>query len=513
MRKFLSRTAAAAAVLLVALPVAASAAVDEYAAEASTSAVKISVFEDAVGSPLLDLVNTDAFAASDPTASAMVGAIEVLGEEMVPVVEATSEGEPARDPAEGDGCVELADASGLTLDAVCAVAAADAGDATTTSAHATTQLLTAAVDGSLLSTVLTTSLRDAISTQLIEEVDTAALTTAIEDLITQCDAVIEGVDSEAGLTQTAGDLLAMSPEELDTLAQQVSDTIGDADTNGVCSTLFDLSAEDLTALVDVSAIAAALEGVPLVTVEVDGASSTITGGDASLDVAAQQVTLRLGGAEDLSALTAAIETAVSGAIEELETLIPDLEVIDVQAVLDEVPLSDVTGPLITGEISGGAATAALATDDTSTSSGGTEPVVTVTIAPGLVELLGGEPEMATLELAAGESSGPIAEGTPLESSISVGALSTSDDAEFEDTGLRGSTADVSATTVSLLTGVEGGIVVELAASAAGVYGSAVTAAETPEPEEEDPLPHTGGGAAFAAALALGAALVLRRRRD
>lgn len=517
MPQFLKRAAATAAVLLVALPVAAGAAVDEYAAEASTSAVHIAVFEDAVGSPLLDLVNTDAFAASDPTASATAGAIEVLGEELVPVVEATSDGEPDRDPAEGDGCaVSTAAVTGLTLDAVCAVASADAGAASDASANATTQLLEVGVNGSLLAGLLTSPLTD-----FVNGLTNGATADAIGMFTEACNEFLATAtpDEADELPGTTADLIAMLPEETSAITDPVQAVINDLTGENACSAIINLTLNDVVApIIDLETIALALDGVDLVNLVVDGAESDVTGADASLTSTGTQAFVHLDG-PSLGFLPGAISGLLNGIEDELQAAVEavagmplpeDLDISDeVQEVIDALPeFGD--DPLLVAEVFGGVATATLDNPDATTTSGGQAPYVEVTFAPGVLALLGQDPEMGTQRFEAGEESPPIAEGTPLESTISVGALTTDDDAEFEDSGLRGSTATASATTVSLLN-VEGAgsIEISLARSDAGVYGSTVTAAETPD----DPLPNTGGGAAFAAALALGAALVMRRRRD
>ena len=514
MRTVLARAAVLAAALLVVLPMAASAAVDDYAAEASTTSVQLSAFENQVGSPILDLIGTDALTVADPTASASVSAIEVLGEQLFEVRSADSSGEPVRDPEEGDGCVLPVEVTGLTLRAVCAVAAADAGDVTETSASATTQLLDLGVNGSLLAGALTTPLGD-----FIDLAGETAISDAIDEFIAQCNAALAAADEQAQVTNTARELLAMAPEELDPVKQPVLDAAATADQDGFCSAVFNLTAGDLPAeVLDVAEIAAALEGLELVTLKIDGASSNIAGSDAALDAAARQVTMRISGLEDFAELDAVIVAVV----EEIQAAIEDLaggqggelplpEDFSLQGALDQIPLFGIEGPLVEGEINGGAATAALDVADATTTSGGTEPFVTLTLAPGLLELLGADPEMGTQTFTAGQSQ-TIAEGTPLESNIRVGTLTTEDGVTFEDTDLTGSTATASGTEVNLLTGVEGGITLVLSQSSAGAFGTASATPSAPAPDP-GPMPHTGGGAAVAAVLALGAAVALRRRRD
>ena len=161
MRNMFTRAAAAAAVLIVALPVAASADVTEYAAEASTTAVELSVFENQVGNPLLELVGTEAFGDSTPTASGAVSAMTVVGTQVGTVRSAESDRDRVRDPESGDGCALPVATTGLTLDVLCAVATARAGnpgDTGNQDASGTTTLTDISVNGSFVSAALTTPL-------------------------------------------------------------------------------------------------------------------------------------------------------------------------------------------------------------------------------------------------------------------------------------------------------------------------------------------------------------------
>jgi len=269
------------------------------------------------------------------------------------------------------------------------------------------------------------------------------------------------------------------------------------------------------AVLDITPIIDALDGVELVTLGLGGASSDIAGSDTEMAAAAKQAFVSLSGPslDFLDDVILAVIAAIEAEIVEIAGVeLP--EELDVQPALDAIPLFGITDPLLTAVVSGGTANATLDLDSGDATAGGDEPFVTVSIAGGIMELFGQDAEAGTVTLAAGESQ-TIAQDTPLESSISVGAVTVDEDATFEDTDLSGRSATASVTTVSLLTGVEGGIVLSLAESNAGVYGSTVTAAGSPPPptDEDDPLPNTGGGAAMAAALALGTALVLRRRRD
>lgn len=521
MRSFLTRAAAAAAVLVVALPVAASAEVDEYAAEASTTAVRLSVLENQLGSPVLDLVGTDAFGSSDPMASASVEAIEVLGESIGEVRTATSEKDRVRDPESGDGCAVPISTTGLEFNAICALASARAGnpgDTGNQDATASTQLTNVLVNGSLLSNVLTSSLEGLLTDTLAPLGGDAAINEAIDAFTPACQ---EFLDAAPLGPSDVDALLEETPEEF----QTTLDTIGDVVLAGLpssdpCSAILRLSVAEITEFViDVQPLADALAGVDLVQLNIDGARSEIAGTDTAMGADANQVFVAITGPSlDFldEALNAIVQGLYDGIGESVETIagieLPeDFDLTDdVAGALDQVPLFGITDPLLTATISGGDASADLDLTDGTTSAGGEEPFATLAIAPGVVELLGGDPEQASLSLAAGQSQ-TIAEGTPAQSTISVGELTVDDAAIFEDTGLVGSRATASVTEVTLLAGVEGGIVLTLAESEAGVYASTATAG-SPDPAP-DPLPNTGGGAAAVAVLALGAAVALRRRQD
>lgn len=511
MRSILSRTAAVAAALVVAAPAAAGAAVPEYAAEASTSSVRIAAFPDAnpVSPTLLDLVSTDAFAASDPVASANVGALEVLGEQVFTVVEADSDGELVRDPAEGDGCV----LDIPSLEGVCAVASADAGASDEASANATTQLLELGVDGDLLIGALNTPIGD-----LVANVGDLVVEGATAEFLAQCNEVIATVNGAVPITQTARDLLAMTPEQLEPVEDQITQAVQDADTEGYCSAVLNLTAGDITdALPGIEGILAALPTEGLIDLDVDGAVSDVAGTGDAMTATATQTTVTLSGVDlgsaELDAAIVAVVDAIVLAVEALaEVDLPEApEQLDLEAIFDQIPLFEIAGPLFAGTVFGGLANATLDNGDSTTTSSGERPYVELAIAPGILELLGQDPESSTVRLEAGQTQ-TIAEGTPLESTISVGDFQTEDGVEFGDTGLTGSTATASATSVSLLSIPDaGGVEIALAESTAGVYAASVTAGSAPPPDQ--PLPYTGGGAAVAAVVALGAGLALRRRRD
>lgn len=522
MRTVLVRAVALAAALLVVLPVAAGAAVDDYAAEASTTTVQISLFEEALGAPLLGLVSTDAVAVSDPAALASVGTIELLGEQVLPLAEAGSDGEPSRDPAQGPGCLVPLDVQGLTLHAVCAVALADAGASDEARANASADLLEVDVNGSLVSGLLTAPLGTLLQ-DLTDDIADGAVADAIAMLTDACNQLLDTLNGQ-GIPDNVSDLLDMLPPQLTALLGIIGGVTG----SEPCTAIINLTINSVTApVIDLQPLADALADVNLVQLKVGGVSSDVTGGDAAMTATATQATVELTGPslgflDDT--ILALLDSLGQGLLDTILTIAGQPGALDgfditgqIQAVLDQIPLLESDQPLIAAEVFGGRATATLDNRDASTTAGGDPPYVELTIAPAVLELLGQDPESGTVRLEAGDSLAlPIAGGTPLESTISVGSVTTQDGVTLGDTGLTGSTANASLTTVSLLNipGV-GGIDITLAAASAEVYGAMdVVADPAPAPAPApDPLPRTGGGVAVGAVLALGTALALRRRRD
>lgn len=521
MRSHLRKAVALMAVLSVLLlPAAAGAAVDEFAVEATTTSVRLAVFEDAVGMPVLELASTDALAASDPIASASVDAITVLGQSAGALVEAESTGELVRDPEDGDGCQLPVSVDGLTLDAICAVAVADAGGPGDTSAAATTDLLELGVNGSLIGTLLTDPLGDTLN-DLTDELADGAVADAIEQFEAACNENLQGVSDGAMVVE---ELLGMLPEGSETVTQPVQDILTEVD-DGPCTAIIDLTIGDVVApVIDVQPLADALAGQNLLTVSIDGAVSDVEGGDTAVAATAEQAFARITGPsldfldDTIVSLLEGIEGGLQSSIEEVTgTPLPeDLDITDeVQGILDMVPLFGIDEPLLAATISGGRATASLAREDATSTPGGEQPFVTLSIAGGVLELFGQDPDMGTMTFEAGQSQ-TIAEGTPLESTISVGALTTDEAATFGEDELPGSTATASATSINLFDTDEamGGVELVLAESSAGAFGTAATSSTPDTPESDDPpLPQTGGGAAVFAVLALGGGVLLLRRRD
>jgi hypothetical protein len=147
---------------------------------------------------------------------------------------------------------------------------------------------------------------------------------------------------------------------------------------------------------------------------------------------------------------------------------------------------------------------------------------TATASPSVVTVTINNPVTGsnTITLAPGQSQTLLA-GTPLASTISVGSSNTTQ-------GPGGATATAQGVVLDLLTGISGGISIDLASSNASVTGAALAAAVTPTAAPPAPAPpagapiagvtavHTGepwGGSLpiVALALAAGLGLIYRRR--
>ncbi len=222
-----------------------------------------------------------------------------------------------------------------------------------------------------------------------------------------------------------------------------------------------------------------------------------------LDAVEDLVTVQVQGVLDqvLAAVPAELG-AVTGQIPALgDILAPVLAQLD--GLVDDAPLLQVR---IADNLADARSLPGSDTVDTSRSTAGG---VTVEISPAIAGLLG-IPAVTTVP--AGQRQ-VIAEGTPLESVISVGAVEqiteTLGASQVQTAGAR-----VTATQVALLTGLQGGIVAGTGVTEARVGGSMVTA---PAPAPQPTLPRTGSAddltllAGMGALALLGAAVHLRRR--
>jgi LPXTG-motif cell wall-anchored protein len=219
-----------------------------------------------------------------------------------------------------------------------------------------------------------------------------------------------------------------------------------------------------------------------------------------LDAVEQLVTVQVQGVLDdvLAALPAELG-ALSSQVPALDSLLGQV-LAPLDGLVDDAPLLRVTVADSLAQARSVPGSDAVDTD------GSTAGGVTVAISPAIAGLLG---IPAQVTVPAGQRQ-VIAEGTPLESVISVGGVEqiteTLGAAQIKTAGAR-----VTATQVALLTGLQGGIVAGTGVTEARVGGTMVAAQASPT------LPRTGSSddvtllLGMAAIAMVGATLHLRRR--
>lgn len=224
-----------------------------------------------------------------------------------------------------------------------------------------------------------------------------------------------------------------------------------------------------------------------------------------LDAVEQLVTVHVQGVLDevVAALPAELGAVTSQVPALGDVLGPVLDQLDAAGLVDDQPLLQVT--VADNLAQARSVPGSDAVDTAGSRAGG----VTVAISPAIAGLLG---IPAVTEVAPGQRVA-IAEGTPLESVISVGAVEditeTLGASQVQTAGVR-----VTATQVALLTGLQGGIVAGTGVTEARVGGSMVAA---PAPTPQTSLPRTGSSddvtlvLGMGAMALVGAALHLRRR--
>lgn len=238
----------------------------------------------------------------------------------------------------------------------------------------------------------------------------------------------------------------------------------------------------------------------------------------ALDISTLSLQFLLDAVEDLVAVQ------VQGVLDQVLSAVPA----ELGAVTSQLPaLGDVVGPVL-AQLDGLVDDAPLlrvtvadsladaravpgsdAVDTSRSTAGG----VTVEISPAIAGLLG---IPAQITVPTGQRQ-VIAQGTPLESVISVGTVEqiteTLGASQVQTAGAR-----VTGTEIALLTGLQGGIVAGTGVTEARVGGTTVAAPATPGTPETS-LPRTGSTddatllAGMGALALLGAALHLRRRSD
>ena len=189
-----------------------------------------------------------------------------------------------------------------------------------------------------------------------------------------------------------------------------------------------------------------------------------------------------------------------------EVLGPILDQLELTGLIDDAPLLQVT---VADSLADARSLPGGSDVDISRSRAGG---ITVQISPAIAGLLG---IPAVVAVSPGESVA-IAEGTPLESRVSVGAVEPISEV-LGASSVRTAGARVTNTEVALLTGVQGGIVLSTGVTEARVGGT--LAALPAAPPAKGRLPQTGSSDSVALLVGmvtlalLGATTALRRRLD
>jgi hypothetical protein len=497
-------TAAAVATTMVmgaALPAAAAAGT--HRGEASVAGVLLNLLDSAS----FDGATADATAGSADGATAAGAGVSLL--EMTASTAASATDATVRAPATGQNCLVPtlpAPLASMPVSAACSDAAATGGD--TPSAIANATLVDVSLDGLLLAD-LVDLLVDGLAQQCVA---------GLEQLTDVADEVIDPVT----------ELLANDPPAFvtDPIVAELDDAIEEAEQvlPVACVELVQQLTElpRVNAIVtDVSdALTKALRGLELAQLSVGGSTASVTTDAASVVSAAEAALIQLelpaiGDLTDvvtglltdvLDAVVGELSEGLAGTFKELVPTAVEL----VNGVLDAVTLPDLLSsvdPLLTVVVLPASVTStydrALGTVATS----GAGAVATITLSSAFAALLG--EDATTIEVPAGQSM-TVLEGTPLESSFTFSdpvAVTRSGD------GVEMSGTSVVAAGVDLLTGVNGGVSLQIESVEALAGGDRPTAVLDKTLDADSTLPVTGGGAALGAISLLGLGLGLRRRRD
>ncbi|MBW3618964.1 MAG: hypothetical protein KY461_01855 [Actinobacteria bacterium] len=377
----------------------------------------------------------------------------------------------------------------------------------------------------LLDTILAEIDEGGLGDALVE-VEGQVLTPVREALAEAC---LAGSEALAPLFDGAGDLLAEVERNLEDAFPIDITTLDPSDP---CVVLLDLTANPpiIGAPADVldtlrELLAAALSDATILaaTLGASDSATTTTSGTVTATASATGVEVALPALDLAGALTDALAAIVDGFLTEVADRIVDVEIEPVipgladltDTLLAAIPaevtdlLSD-TEPLLT--VTGGLSDAEVVLDRATgarTPAGSQAPLqlqLSAAFETFIEGVLGGADVPNPVTIPEGDRV-VIAEGTPLESSFAVGAVTTED---VEIDGLPGTRVTASGVEILLLQGLEGGIGLAVAgatAEAAGA-GGPTEPAGAPEPPS---LPTTGGGLAVLGLVTIAGAAALRRR--
>lgn len=535
--RFRASALAVGAVALLAATTASPASADEvddlYAgANAVTASVSV------LGTPIGSFAGTRAVAEQIPLVE--VASFGFQGPDGTPGIGLSSAvadtvGAIVRDPA-GDGArcgapdlAALPVADLLSVVDVCSASQAALPGATTPAASGSADGGALALNGQALADVVFGLLLDPLVTQLDSvagEVQTAlapvedALSAVCDELPQELSAVgLAEQANAAGLPVT--DVIRALPEGEEILELLESDCLLSLDTLVDIVVAVPAIAESV---VRDTLLAALDQDLLSITV---GASASSIANEGDLTVARSQLQAFAVRTASLDFLLDAVEELVAGHVQGvLDDVLAALPA-ELGAITDQVPaLGDILGPVLAQLDAAGLvddapllevtvadsladARSITGTGDVDTSASSAGGVV-VRISPAIASLVG---IPAEVRIAPGERVA-IAEGTPLESVVSVGSVESLSET-LGAAGVQTAGARVTATEARLLTGLNGGIVASTGVAEARVGGTLAAAAPEPQPT----LPRTGSSddrmllAGMGALALLGALVHLRRRAE
>jgi hypothetical protein len=500
---------------LAVAPITPAVAAPTFGSGATTNTVVLQLLDQLT----LELAGTTSSLESLPVGDAAGVALKVA-DQTFGATSARSTGGAEQEPASGEGCaVPDLGILGLNLGALCSVSQAAADPLPF--GHATTVISETSVNGALLADLvdaIVELLVDTLGVSLDEAVATlaGAAGPVLEPLIAQlegaCVALIEAGDPAIGVindvVDTVGSLL---PGEVQDELAPIQETITGLDP---CETLAGLLTDlpSIGSILDLlaDALRDALSALDLLHVAVGKTFSDSTTAVDSITSEASIVGLSLSTlslADVQHVLDAVVDGIVNALLTELGIVSVDLlpSASDIVGILDGLLptgliLSD--DPILDLEVTPSSATAQLDRATGETSSAGAAPLAIIDLSDTLAILLG---EMTRVEVGAGMEPVVLLEGTPLETRLAVGEVTT-----WEDVVDGMPVAGATARSVDLVIGAGlpgGGVQLVGGDSTAQVTGIDATPAQ---PTDTPNLPRTGGGLAFLGLLAL-AGVGMRRR--
>lgn len=519
MKQRIARTLAAATGLgLAVAPVTPAVAAPTYGSGASTDTIVVQLLDQLT----LELAETTSALESLPVGDAAGVALRLV-DQTVGATSARSTDTAQQQPATGDGCQvpELA-ILGLDLGVLCSVSQA-AGNPLPFG-HATTAVGETSVNGALVADLvdalvelltgsLGTTLDDAVATL------TSAVGPVLDPLIAQlesaCVTLLQAGDPAIGVihdvVDTVGSLL---PGQVQAELDPILDTIVGLDP---CETLTDLLTDlpSIGSILDVlsDALRDALSSLDLLHLVVGNTFSDSTTAAESIASEASITGLNLSTlslADIQHVLDAVIDGIVNSLLDQLGILPAGLipSVSDLVGILDGIlptglVLSD--DPILSLDVTPSSATALLNRATGEVTSSGVAPLAVIDLSDTLAVLLG---ELTRIEVGAGMPPVVLLEGTPLETRLAVGGVTT-----WEDVVDGMPVAGATARSVDLVIGAGlpgGGVQLVGGDATAQVTGVDPAGAAPAQPTETPNLPRTGGGLALIGLVAMAGVGLLKR---